>query len=255
MKKTIQIKNVTIGEGIPKICVPVIGRTREEILTQTEAAVTQKPDLLEWRADFFEECMEETAVSETMGMVKERLGEIPLIFTFRTAREGGNRQISTKNYVNLLTAAAKAHPDLTDVELKMEGIKESGLIGRLQSEDICVIASNHHFEGTPQVEEMLSILGEMELSGADILKLAVMPQSTQDLLKLLYVTEYASRRTEHPLITMSMGGCGALSRIAGEQFGSAVTFGSVGEASAPGQIPIAELREMLEKLHEFGGRP
>ena len=242
MKKTIQIKNVTIGEGIPKICVPVIGRTREEILTQTEAAVAQKPDLLEWRADFFEECMEETAVSETMEMVKERLGEIPLIFTFRTAREGGNRQISTKNYVNLLTAAAKAHPDLTDVELKMEGIKESGLIGRLQS-------------GTPQVEEMLSILGEMELSGADILKLAVMPQSTQDLLKLLYVTEYASRRTEHPLITMSMGGCGALSRIAGEQFGSAVTFGAVEEASAPGQIPIAELREMLEKLHEFGGRP
>lgn len=252
MKKTVTVKNITIGEGIPKICVPVTGTTREEILAQTEEAAAQSPDLLEWRADFFDACMDEGAVREVMEKIRERLQEIPLLFTFRTAEEGGNRQISTEDYVKLLINAAKGHPDLADVELYREGLDRSALIGRLQEEKICVIASNHHFEGTPSVEEMYAILGDMEAAGADILKLAVMPRGSHDLLKLLYVTAGASERASRPVITMSMGGCGVLSRLAGEQFGSAVTFGSVGRASAPGQIPAAELREILEKLHKYG---
>lgn len=252
MKKTVHIKNITIGEGLPKICVPVIGSTREEILMQTEAAAAHSPDLLEWRVDFFEECMDEEAVSSVMQDMREKMGEIPLLFTFRTAREGGNRSISAKDYADLLSSAAKHSLDLIDVEIYMDGVRDSGLIEQLQTQKIRVIASNHHFEGTPSAEEMLSVLGDMEQAGADILKLAVMPQNTRDLLKLLSVTEEGSRRFSHPLITMAMGGCGVLSRIAGEQFGSAVTFACVGRASAPGQIPIAKLREMMSKLHEFG---
>lgn len=251
MKKTVHIKHITIGEGIPKICVPVTGSTREEILTQTETAAACQPDLLEWRADFFEKCMDEEAVGNVIQAVRKRLGEIPLLFTFRTAQEGGNRKIAAKAYSELLCSAAEQKPDLIDVEICMESVRDSGLIGQLQSQGIRIVASNHHFEGTPSEEEMISILETMEHAGADILKLAVMPQNPRDLLKLLSVTEKGSRRFEQPLITMAMGGCGVLSRIAGGQFGSAVTFGCVGRTSAPGQIPIAELREMITKLHKF----
>lgn len=48
------VKNLRIGTGIPKICVPVMGTTEEEILQQARTAAAQKPDLLEWRADFLE---------------------------------------------------------------------------------------------------------------------------------------------------------------------------------------------------------
>ena len=74
-------------------------------------------------------------------------------------------------------------------------------------------------------------------------------QSPQDVLTLLAATltmkeKYATR----PLITMSMGKSGGVSRVTGRLFGSAMTFGTVGQASAPGQIAIAKLREVMDIL-------
>lgn len=50
--KTLIIKGVALGEGRPKICLPLTGRTEEELICQAEEAVKESPDLLEWRADF-----------------------------------------------------------------------------------------------------------------------------------------------------------------------------------------------------------
>ena len=86
---------------------------------------------------------------------------------------------------------------------------------------------------------------------ADILKIAVMPQNSRDVLTLLSATEEMTRLyAERPLITMSMGGTGLMSRLCGETFGSAVTFGAVGKTSAPGQIAADELAQVLELLHK-----
>jgi 3-dehydroquinate dehydratase-1 len=65
----------------------------------------------------------------------------------------------------------------------------------------------------------------------------------------MQVTSEMREETEKPLISMSMGSLGSISRIAGENFGSAVTFATVGAASAPGQFPIRELRMMMDALH------
>ena len=99
---------------------------------------------------------------------------------------------------------------------------------------------------------MLLYLEEMNQSGADILKLAVMPQNNEDVLSLLKVTDIAQRRFAPKLIvTMSMGKYGMVSRILGEIYGSVITFGLNETASAPGQIPYDKLNKMLEMIHEF----
>jgi len=85
----------------------------------------------------------------------------------------------------------------------------------------------------------------MEQLGADIAKIAVMPRNSEDVAVLLGVTSEASETMFCPVITMSMGGQGVISRMAGQIFGSAVTFGTVGQASAPGQIPLDRLKEIL----------
>ena len=91
----------------------------------------------------------------------------------------------------------------------------------------------------------------MQEYGADIPKIAVMPKSVDDVITLLDATNtMKTQYGDRPLITMSMGGTGVISRLAGEVFGSAFTFGAGKEASAPGQIPVAELRKVLEILHE-----
>ena len=96
---------------------------------------------------------------------------------------------------------------------------------------------------------MVSRLRRAEELGGDILKTAVMPQSSRDVLDLLSATEEVSRTSERPVVTMAMGELGIISRLSGELFGSAMTFGTVGYASAPGQIGIEPLREVLEILH------
>lgn len=247
--KEITINELTIGNGIPKICVPVTGSTEEEIIRQTEAAVMEQPDILEWRADFYENLEDAACVEQTAKRISDILGEIPILFTIRTKREGGMRDYSTEDYVNALLMTKRIPCiRLVDVELLMDRDALREPVKELKAAGKIIIASNHHFDRTPSVEEMSEIFTVMEGSDADIRKLAVMPKQEEDVLALLYATVLAKRNGEKPVISMSMGKLGAVSRVCGEIFGSCVTFGMVGEASAPGQIPVTGLREILRNL-------
>lgn len=253
--KALIVKGVALGEGRPKICLPLTGRTEEELICQAEEAVKEIPDLLEWRADFFEKLEEEEAVGRICARLGERIGQIPLIFTVRTEREGGNFRGSCEAYVELLEKAAKHREiDLVDVELFRETSVMDKLIWKIKKMGKKVIASNHHFEGTPEQAVLEEILRKMEESPADIRKLAVMPRKAEEVLELLSATLQGSRTGEKPLITMSMGKIGAVSRISGELFGSCVTFGTAGQSSAPGQIGIRELRSFLRTLQQEDDR-
>ena len=87
---------------------------------------------------------------------------------------------------------------------------------------------------------------------ADIVKLAVMPQNMEDVLKLLSVTnEFKEENPDTPVITMSMGKMGMISRLCGESFGAAVTFAAHKKASAPGQMEMHEVADILEKMHKI----
>lgn len=248
--RVIEWKNLRIGEGIPKICVPIMGATKDEIVEQANKVVQEQPDLIEWRADFFEKLEDGDSVSEVCAELEKIIGTIPLIFTVRTSKEGGKyRADSVEQYQTILKNAGKnAGVDLIDVELFMEVRKMSELIKELQQNKKLVIVSNHHFHETPSVEAMDDIFQIMEESGADIRKLAVMPNCEEDVLALLQATVHANQNGQNPVISMSMGAKGAVSRVSGQVFGSCVTFAAVGEASAPGQIPIRELKQILKNL-------
>lgn len=250
MTKPIQIKNITLGEGIPKICAPLTGKTEEEILTQAENAVSLETDMVEWRADFCEGLSEEKA-GEILKKLSDILGQIPLIFTIRTKEEGGNIQISTEDYVNLnLAVAGTGKADLIDVEAFGNETQKKVLIAELQVLGVKVIASSHDFEKTDDRETLLKRFQTMDATGADILKMAVKPAEFDDVAAIMQVTNaMVTEHTEKPVISMAMGSIGEISRISGENFGSCVTFGTVGEPSAPGQFPIKDLRMMLNALH------
>ena len=128
--------------------------------------------------------------------------------------------------------------------------KVTELIRNLQQAGVWVIGSSHDFCGTPGTELMVNSLRAMQLLGADMCKLAVMPQKEADVVKLLEVTwQMKEWYGDRPRITMSMGSLGILSRLSGELFGSAMTFGSAGRASAPGQVEAGALAGYLDLLH------
>lgn len=247
------VRNIEIGSGMPKVCVPIVEKTREDILSTAKAICSTEADLVEWRADWYEDVSAFSEVIKTADMLRSILGETPLLFTFRSAREGGEKELSLESYATLLENVAKTgFVDLIDVEVFSGDDAVKNIIQTAHAHGVKVIASNHDFEGTPAREELVARLCKMQDLGADILKIAVMPQTRSDVLTLLSVTEeMSSRHTSRPVITMSMGRTGALSRLCGEVFGSAVTFASFGKVSAPGQIAIEDLKAGLRLLHKY----
>lgn len=248
----VQVRDVVIGEGMPKICAPIVGRTREEILLQAKKLKAAGPDLAEWRADWFEKAGEKEELKGILELLRGELGGMPLLVTFRTGQEGGEQEISLEDYEEFLSEVlASGQADLIDVELFMGEEFLSGIVEKAHRKNVKVIASNHDFEKTPNTGEIVERLCRMQKAGADLLKLAAMPRDPGDVLTLLAATwQMKECYARQPVITMSMGGTGVISRLAGEIFGSAMTFGSVGKASAPGQVGAEELREVLGLLHE-----
>ncbi len=249
--QTLTIRNTVFGDGIPKICVPITGKNKKEIFQNTAEISLLQPDCLEWRIDWFENYSDEAEVLSVLKELRKTIDSTILIATFRTQKEGGKAQLAYRDYEKLnLHIAKTGFADFIDVEAFSYGEISENLIDRIHLSGTKVIGSSHDFIRTPPLNEMLNRLRKLQNMNADIPKLAVMPKSTADVLALLtatntMVSEYADR----PIITMSMTGIGCISRMTGELFGSAVTFASVGQASAPGQPDITSLRAALSLIH------
>ncbi len=246
------VRGLTIGKGKPKICIPVVGKDKEEILEQAQAAVAAGAQLVEWRVDHFEEYYDTMAILDVLESLRTVIEDRPLLYTFRTSDEGGASSICKYAYRKVNECAINSgFIDLVDVEIHREEMAVTNIIHGAHEKGVYVITSMHDFEKTPNGMALINELKLMQDKGGDILKLAMMPQGMQDVLKLWTVTcECPEYGITQPVITMSMGEMGSISRVAGEYFGSVVTFGTAGNASAPGQLDAKKLRQVLDILHE-----
>lgn len=248
---TVKVKDVEIGSGIPKICLANVGKTKEEILTFAKSFKSQHMDVMELRIDWFEGVNDFAQVEDVLKEVTAVLDGTPLLFTFRTSKEGGEAAISDEDYAELnIKAAQTGLVDLVDVEIFTGDEVVTKIIDGVHAAGAKVVASNHDFFKTPAKSDIIYRLRKMQDMGADIPKIAVMPTCTRDVITLLAATEEAKNDfMDRPIITMSMAGTGAISRLAGEVFGSALTFGSGGKSSAPGQIPSEDLYTVLQIIN------
>ena len=249
--KPIIVRNVVIGEGMPKICVPIVGETREEIIKTANDILHAPVDLVEWRADWYESVHEIQKVVELSAELRNILGDKPILFTFRTKAEGGEKELDIRAYEMLnRMMIASGNIDLVDVEVFSMQEVTTSVIEMAHNYGVVVVGSNHDFEKTPDKDEIVLRLCDMQRMGVDISKIAVMSQNQKDVLNLLEATEeMSSEHADRPIITMSMSKMGTVSRITGEIFGSAITFGALEKASAPGQIQVEELKKILEIMN------
>ena len=249
--KTVKIRNLEIGTGAPKGIVPIVGKTRAEILSKGNELASIPLHVVEWRADFYEDVFQIPEVLETLKQLRAILGDIPILFTFRTKKEGGEKEISSADYTALNQAVAESgDADAVDVEIFSGDEVVAENIANIHNAGKIVVGSNHDFHRTPTQADLIYRLRKMQDMGADIPKIAVMPQSKDDVLTLLSATNEMTRYyADRPIITMSMSSTGVISRLCGEVFGSSMTFGAVGQVSAPGQIPVEQLNAATEIIH------
>lgn len=246
------VRNVKIGKGIPKICVPIVGVTKEDILNEAKTFNAIPVDVVEWRVDWFENVFDLEKVKDVLADLRATLKDTPILFTFRTSKEGGEKAIEPAAYAELNKAIAQTgYVDLVDVEVFTGDEIVKDIIDAAHKAGVKVVASNHDFDKTPDKDDLIARLCKMQKLGADIPKIAVMPQNKKDVLTLLAATEEMYREhADRPIITMSMAGTGVISRLCGEVFGSALTFGAAKKASAPGQMNVDDLAQILSLLHK-----
>lgn len=252
MSKIVDIRGLKLGEGMPKICVPLVGKTAEDILGEAKLLKDLKLDLVEWRVDHYKDVEDLDKVKHLLGELRNAVGNLPILFTFRSKKEGGEKEISTEYYAQLNNEIASTKmADLIDVELFTGDDIVTDIVKNAHCNGVKIVMSNHDFFKTPDKNEIISRLCKMQDLGADIPKIAVMPNSSRDVITLLDATEEMSTiHAKTPIITMSMGGLGLVSRLSGQTFGSALTFGAAKTASAPGQIAVNELSEVLNILNK-----
>jgi len=255
--KRIHVRGTPIADGrVPAICTPLVGRTPDDVLAEASAVLPKRPDAIEWRVDGFAGIGDTALVLDTAHRLRERSGATPIIFTRRSTAEGGSPiPLGEPQVLDLYAAVCGSGAvDIVDYELSNDAANRARVRELTRASGVALILSFHDFGGTPDAATLAAKYAAAHREGADIAKVSVMARDPGDVLVLLGASLEASRALPLPLVSISMGGLGTLSRIAGGVYGSALTF-AVGKASsAPGQVPIEDLRAALALVGGEGGR-
>ena len=248
----VTIKNKTWGGETVLACIPMVPKTKEDLLADAAAIAAMEPDVIEWRVDSFEQCADPEATVDALKAMVAVTGDIPVIFTLRAAAEGGAQELTEEQRLATITACLKTGlVDLIDTEQACNSAEYLKTVRELCTENhTALILSCHFFKATPDTQKMMDLLENAQKLGADIPKLAVMPQNFQDVLNLMSAT-FQCRTTgkvTQPMITMSMSETGKITRVIGDAYGSDMSFVLGKDASAPGQIPVGKIHQLWDLL-------
>ncbi|WP_227541496.1 MULTISPECIES: type I 3-dehydroquinate dehydratase [Acinetobacter] len=233
-----------------KTIVPITAKTKEQAIAQAKViAANPDADLAEFRIDLLNFANDSKQVIALGQELKQILGAKPMIATIRTHNEGGQLTISDADYGKTYQAyLQQPFMDILDVEMFRDQQVVKNTVKLAHAKKVLIVMSNHDFQKTPPEAEIIQRLLKQDELGADILKIAVMPQSKQDVFTLMNATLKVSQQSKKPLLTMSMGKLGTISRIATANMGGSFSFGMLGEASAPGQIDVTQLKQFLKTV-------
>lgn len=247
-----KIKDVTIGEGQPKVVVSFTGHTAEEIRAEIAEAGgnSDKFDIVEIRSDSFDAMNHEDHFALVDHIARE-MSDYPIIYTYRTNGEGGNGTKSAAEYQSLLSHAIDhSGIDIVDIEFFMYEEIVDQLIAQAKEKGVAVLLSQHDFRDTPHFEDMMATYKNMYERGGDILKLAYQPADGRDVLSVLSAVHDARRKFNCQVVGIAMGEAGKITRVAGGVFGSCLTYGHLVNQAAPGQIHAGILKEYLNIFEE-----
>lgn len=253
-----KIKRCIIGFDRPKICVPLVGRTEAEIIDQANQIKTSQRssaiDMVELRGDYLDILQDYGKLDDLLKKITTVLDDKVLLFTIRSEAEGGEKLTFSSPTIAEINRHVIENKlaDMVDIELFSGAEQAKALIDIAKEKDVKIIMSNHDFSTTPDATTIVNRLRSMQDLGADVVKIAVMPENKMHVVNLLAATTMMQEAyAEVPVVTMSMGKMGAISRISGQVFGSAITFASFAEASAPGQIPVEKMDEALSLVEKY----
>ncbi len=249
------VKGVPFGQDRPKVTVSIMETTPETCTAKAREAIQKGAEVIEWRADYAEQANTQgISAKDMVEQFGEAFSEVcrftPLICTLRTEGEGGVTQLDDTAYIEFVKTAIESKLfDFIDIEGRIGDDEAKELCDLAHQAHLRTIVSKHILDGTPSVKSMVKTLQHLSDLGADMPKLAVMSYGPHDTVDLLTASTEASNEVGIcPLITMAMDSSGTITRVAGQQFGSAIAFAALDNPSAPGQMGIRPTRQIISLL-------
>jgi len=249
----------------PKICIPIVATNYDDFIEEINLIIGMKPDLIEWRVDQFLSLLEVsnlTVEDIKLELVKPLMyvssilehEKIELILTLRGKHEGGSVELDdTVRMMLIFWAMTQCKIQYIDLELELYDHGDATekdevlsllfkqIVNEARTQNIKLILSNHDFTKTPSFQDMVAIIKRAQSLRADLVKLAYMPSTSEDVLSLLAASQYGATVLNQRMIALSMGEIGRISRIIGGEFGSEITFARGTYPSAPGQMSIESM--------------
>ena len=196
-------------------------------------------DVVELRADLFAEPSVDGA---RRALERLRSGARPIVLTVRASTEGGRAMPERLRHE--IYEAGLDIADAIDLEIASVALAEA-LVPAVRRAGKTVVLSTHDFETTPPRTELLARVARAFDAGADVAKVVSHATSLAELQVLIDVTRGVA---PSPVATLAMGPLGPLSRLVLPAAGSLLTYASVGTPTAPGQLPVSELRTLFQRL-------
>lgn len=223
-----------------KLVVSIMPRTLEKA-QQLDRSRYDGADVIEWRADF----LDKNEILTVAPAVFEKFAGREILFTLRTRGEGGQIDLTSEEYLAIIQDIQSIyHPDYIDFEFYSHREVFEQML-----EFSNLVLSYHNFQETP--ENMMEILSELTSLSPKLVKVSVMAHNEQEVLDLMnYTRGFKTLNPEQDYVTISMGKVGKISRLTADLTGSSWSYASVGEESAPGQIPLDNMRRIRELLNE-----
>jgi len=246
-KNPINIRGRLLGGAVPLLCIPIVSDTEQSLRREISAAVAMRPDMLEWRADYFKYADDSQAVRGVLEEIRPDLKDIPLLFTFRSSSEGGAADHPESVRLQTIREVLRTgRVDLVDVEAAGSREYLCAVEAAARETGVKRILSYHDLSGTVSADSVSEKLLEEQRLGADILKIAFAAGSYEAVLELMCGTYRAvhSCGVDRPVIAIASGEKGRASRIFGGAFGSCLSFVVGGAPSAAGQIGIDTMRKL-----------
>lgn len=242
----VEVKGRVFGGEKLLECIPIIAQNREQLIQDVSQVAAHKPDIIEWRVDWFNRLNETDYVVASLREIVPILNGIPILLTFRHISEGGAKGEPQQVRIDVIRATCETGLiDVVDIEQSnpREFVEEVKAIVRANG--VKLVISTHNFSDTPSEEEILNRIKAGKEMGADIAKVCYLPKNFSDVLNVAKATYHArAGACLIPLITVSMGDLGGITRIMGREIGSDLSFLSAAGASGPGQMNIEDYRVM-----------
>ncbi len=231
----IKIGKLTLN-GTPRIAVVFRDNTPQDLLRK---AKENGLDVAELRIDQYTSFDRNHVLKEI-----SKFKNFPTIATIRSHKECGGWNLSEKQRLSLFKAILPKI-DAIDIELSSKEILDQA-VKAAHSAGKLVIISYHSFDQTPKADVLNKIFEQAKSLGADIVKIATMALNRTDIQTLAAFTIANSGKN---LITIAMGTQGVISRIFFPSLGSLMTYASLGEPTAPGQLHYDMTFDLLRILY------